>query len=291
VATVVSNKIHAVAGGTATFAAVSSYDATKMVLFTVTVTIGVASITAANATMKVGEADKDPVITWNPANATNKGYSMSSSNTAVATIAANKLHAVAAGTSNVIVTATDGGKVDTLLLTVTQPVYGLTVADMTIKRPEGDKDPVIVWNPVNASNKGFTLTGGTAGVATVAGTKINPVGYGTASFVITAADGGKTDTFNVSVLVPVESITANDVDMNWFDADVTPNVTIKPADAPNRNYSMQSSDTNVATIVNGKIHAVAWGTANVTITSTDNASVFTVIQVRVSSFTGGGGGF
>ncbi|MDB5102937.1 MAG: Ig domain protein group 2 domain protein [Fibrobacteres bacterium] len=283
VASIVANKVHAVSGGSAVITATSS-DGGKVAQFTVTVAIPVVSISVTDAAMRVGDADKDPAITWNPAGASNKGYTLSSSNTAALTIVANKLHAAAAGTSNVTVTTSDGGKTAAFAVTVTQGVNGITVADMTIKRPDGDRDPVITWNPSNASNKGYTLTGGNAGVATVVGNKIHPVSGGAATMTVTTADGGKAATFTVTVVVPLEGIVADDITMSRSDPDIAPNVTYTPADASNKGYSMVSSDPGVATIEGGKISPQSRGTTNVTITSNENPAIHTVIQVKVTSF-------
>ena len=253
--------------------------------FTVTVLQPVTGITAGPVALKVGDADKDAVIAMTPANAGNKAYTLSSGNTAVATVVANKIHAVSGGTAAfTAASVSDPAKTATFNVTVTQPVNSLSVADMSLKRPEGDKDPVIVWNPSNASNKGYTLSGGTAGIATVVANRINPVGPGTASFTITTADGGKQAAFQATVLVPLEAISAADMNMGWFDQDAAPDVTYTPSDAPNKGYVMHSSDPGVATIVNGKVSPVGRGTANITLTSTENPAVNNVFQVKVSAF-------
>ena len=284
VATVVNNKVHAVASGTATFTAASVYDPTKTAPFTVTVTVGVVSVTAPDLTMKVGDADREPALTWNPSNATNKNYSLVSGNTAVVSIVANKLHAVAAGAANVIVTPSEGGKADTMIVTVTQPVIGISVSDITLKKRDPDKEPVITWNPSNASNKGYTLTGGQEGVATVMANKIHPAGAGEAIMTVTTTDGSKTAIFTVTVTVPVEGINGKNVTMSLSDNDVTPSITFTPSDAVNKGYTLTSLDPDVVTIVSGKIRAVGWGTASVTVTSAENAAIKDTFTVTVDFF-------
>lgn len=287
VADVVSNKVHAVAGGTATFTAVSNSDVTKAVQFTVTVNIPVISVTAADLSMRVGDPDREPGIVWNPAGATNKNFTLTSSNNAAVSIVGTKLHAAAAGISNVTVVPTDGGKADTLTVTVTQPVNGITVADITMIRPDGDKDPVITWNPTTASNKGYTLTGGSAGIATVVANRIHPVATGSVAMMVTTADGAKVDTFQVTVVVPVDAIKGTDISMRLFDPDVTPTIVFTPTDATNTHYTLVSQDTNVATIVNGKIHAAGRGTAQIVVTSQDNDKITNTFLVQVRLAGGG----
>jgi uncharacterized protein YjdB len=282
VATVVANKIHAVSGGTAAFTATSTYDATKSVTFQVTVSVPVISLSAPDISMKVGDPLRDPVITWNPAGATNKGYSMVSTNTSAVLISSNKLQAVGPGNANVILASSDGGKLDTFAVSVTQPVVSISVADMAFKRYEGDKDPVITWNPGSASNKAYTLSGGNAAVATVVSNRIHPVAAGTANFTVTSTDGGKQASFQVTIQVPLEAISADDMNMSRFNQDEAPTVHFTPADAPNKGYTLHSTDTQVAAIVNGKVSPQGRGTATIVITSTENPNVSNSFQVRVN---------
>jgi hypothetical protein len=118
----------------------------------------------------------------------------------------------------------------------------------------------------------------------VVSNRIHPIGFGTTSFVVTSSDAGKADTFNVFVAVPLESIKAANIFMNRSDDDVTPTVTYTPSDAPNKGYTLFSADTDVVTIVNGRIHAVAWGRASVTITSTENTTLKDTFLVDVGGF-------
>jgi uncharacterized protein YjdB len=287
VATVVGNKIHAVAGGSATFTAASVSDPSKSAQFVVTVNVGVISVTAADLSMKVGDPDREPAITWNPTGATNKNFSLATSNAAVVSIVGGtKLHAAGGGSANVIVTPADGGKGDTLVVTVTVPVVSITVADITLRKGEGDKEPVIAWNPATATNKGYTLTGGAAGIATVppGGTKIHPAGSGSAIMTATTTDGGKTASFTVTVVVPVERIKGTDLSMWTGFPDESPTVEVSPSDATNKQYTLTSLDPDVATIVNGKIHAVDRGTARIVATSLDDEGITDTFEVTVVRF-------
>ncbi len=53
---------------------------------------------------------------------------------------------------------------------------------------------------------------------------------------------------------------------------VTANVTIRPSNATNKEYSLSSSDETVATIVDGKINCLAAGTVTITARSKDNTT-------------------
>jgi uncharacterized protein YjdB len=279
------NKIHAVAGGSATFTAASVSDPSKSAQFTVTVNVGVISVTAADISMKLGDPDREPAITWNPTGATNKNFSLATSNAAVVSIAGGtKLHAAGGGTANVIVTPADGGRGDTLAVTVTVPVVSITVADITLKKGDGDKEPVITWNPGAATNKGYTLSGGGPGIATVppGGTKIHPAGSGSVSMTATTADGGKTASFTVTVVVPVDGIKGANMSMWTTFPDEAPIITFTPPDATDKQYSLVSQDPDVATIVNGKIHPVDRGTARIVVTSHENGQITDTFDVTVT---------
>lgn len=277
-------QLEAKAPGTARITVFSNDNPAVKDTFTVTIVQPVTGITVTGLAMKVGDADREPVITWNPANATNKNYTLASASPAVVSIVANKLHAVAAGSANVTVTSADGGKADTMLVTVTQPVTSITVAAITLKRPEGDKDPIITWTPSNASNKGYTLSGGLAGVATVVANRIHPVGVGNAAMTVTTTDGSKTANFTVTVQVPVEGIHGNDLSMTDFSFDVPAEISFTPADAGNKGYTLTSLNTDVVTIVNGKVHPRSQGTASVVVTSSENGDITDTFVVTVTRF-------
>lgn len=279
VATAVAGKVHAEGPGSATFKITTS-DGGRIDYFVVTVTQPVTALSAAGMTMKPGDADRDPAITWTPSNASNKSYSMASSNAAAVTIVLNKVHAVAAGVSTVTVTSADGPKT-TFEVTVTQPVLGITASDMTMAKGDADKDPVLTWNPANATNKGFTLSGGNAAIATPLAGKVKAVGGGTTSIIVTTTDGARTDTFTVTVTVPVISFSAADFEMREFEPDELPHLTWVPLDATNKGYTMVSSQPSNVSVVGARLHAVSRGYSEITITTSDGGLVQKfLVQVR-----------
>lgn len=276
------NKIHAVAGGVSTFTATSTYDASKTATFTVTVAVPVQSVSAPDMSLRIGEGDKDPSLAWTPSNATNKGYILASSNTGVLTIVSNKLHGVAPGTANATVTSSDGGKQSTFAVTVVQPVSAVSVANFSVYQGDPDRDPAITWSPANASNKGYTLSGGNGPVATVVNNKVHAVGAGSANFTLTAADNGKTASFTVTVKIAVTGIQAMPFSMKVGDPDQSPDVTVSPPNATVKSWHLVSADPGIASIVNGTdVHAVSRGDVNITVISDDDPTVTDVIKVSV----------
>lgn len=251
--------------------------------FAVTVIRPVTGISAAAMSLRYGEADKEAQVTVSPADASDKGFTLTSGNTAVATVVGTTVHAVGPGSAVIKATsAYDASISGSFTVTVTVPVVSLSAATMTIKRPDGDRDPVITWTPANASNRTYVLNGGNPGIATVSANRIHPVAAGIVGFSVTSVDGGKVSTFQVTVTVPLEAISAADITMSRFDDDIYPAVIYSPSDAENKGYTLHSSDTGVASIVNGKIHAVSRGNADITITSTEDPSISDTFKVTVT---------
>ena len=130
-----SGKVTAVAAGSAVIT-VTTTDGGKTATCTVTVAnpavpVQSVSLNETELSLNVGES-ATLTATVLPSNATDKGVSWSSSNTGVATVDNNgKVTAVAAGSSVITVTTTDGGKTATCTVTV--------IAD---KDPNHAGDPV-----------------------------------------------------------------------------------------------------------------------------------------------------
>jgi uncharacterized protein YjdB len=282
IATVVGNKVHPVGPGTATFLVKSVEDSTITSAFSVTVAQPIISVVAADISMKVGELDRDPSLTWNPATTPVKTYTLTSLNPASLMIVSGKLHAMAAGNASVIINTTDGNKVDTFFVYITQPVNSLTVADMILKKGE-DRDPVISWNPTSASNKGFALMSLNTSIASIiTGNKVHGVAAGATNIVATSADGGKVDTFSVSVSVPVISIFAENMVLSQTDPDTAPIITWNPSDATDKGYTLTIiSGGFYISVSDGKVQPVnrtGGFLPQVTVTSHDGqfTSTFTV---------------
>lgn len=272
VATAASGKVHGVGPGVATFTVTSTADPSKSATFQVTVVVPVISVSAADMDMKYGGADALPTLTWNPANATNKGYTLSFSNASVLSFVNDRIHALGPGNSYVYLTTLDGGKLDTFVVTVTMPVASITTADISMKKGDPDRDPVLTWNPSNATNKNYALTTSNASVVSIVGNKLHAAGGGSANITVTTADGGKTATFAVAVTVPVTGINSNDVTMSQNDPDTDPNLIWAPTDATNKGYTLSVVNGGAfpaVSIVGNKIQANYRGSETVQVTTAD----------------------
>ena len=121
--------------------------------------------------------------------------------------------------------------------------------------------------PDNATNKTVTWTSSNTSVATVDNNgKVTAIAKGTAT--ITAATyNGKTTECQVTVSVPVTSITLDKSSLTLSlddDNAYTLTATVKPTEADNVTVTWTSSNTSVATVDNnGKVTAIAKGTASI----------------------------
>jgi uncharacterized protein YjdB len=149
-----------------------------------------------------------PVVTWTPANTTNKAFTLkiNPSDTAIATLSAtrNQVQGKALGQARITVIAgADSTRTDTFLFTVGPVgVTGIKAAP-TFQYPGVTLNarPFITFTPSNATNKGFTLKSASSTRITVASdTTIRTLKLGLTAVTVTTSDGSKTAPWNVTVI-------------------------------------------------------------------------------------------
>ena len=285
VATVDANgKVTAVAEGTATITAKAG---NKSATCSVTVTknvVAVESITLDKSSLELNEGETATLVaTVKPDNATNKTVTWSSSRTSVATVDANgKVTAVAEGTATI--TAKAGDKTATCSVTVkknTVAVESITLDKSSLELNEGETATLTATvKPDNATNKTVTWSSSNPTIAAVDqnGT-VTAVAEGTAT--ITAKAGDKTATCSVTVkknTVAVESVTLDKSSLELTEGETaTLTATVKPDNATNKTVTWSSDKTSVATVdANGKVTAVAEGTATITAKAGDKTATCSV---------------
>ena len=134
--------------------------------------------------------------------------------------------------------------------------------------------------PDNATNKTVSWSSSNSSVATVdAAGKVSAVAEGTAT--ITAKAGEKSATCSVTVtkkVVAVESVTLNKSSLELTEGETaTLTATVKPDNASDKTVTWSSDKTSVASVdANGKITAVAEGTATITAKAGDKTATCTV---------------
>ena len=246
------------------------------------VAVSSVSLDKTSVSLNVGES-VTLAATVKPDNATNKTVSWSSSNASVASVdASGKVSAVAEGTATI--TAKAGDKTATCSVTVTKKVVAVesvTLDKSSLELNEGETATLTATvKPDNASDKTVTWSSSKTSVATVdANGKVTAVAEGNAT--ITAKAGNKSATCSVTVtknVVAVESITLDKSSLELNEGETATLVaTVKPDNATNKTVTWSSSRTSVATVdANGKVTAVAEGTATITAKAGDKTATCTV---------------
>ena len=243
-------------------------------------TVAVTGVSLSKTSLTLTEGGSETIAaSVTPSNATNQAVSWSSSNTGVATVDGGKVTAVKAGSATITVTTSDGGKTAKCEVTVEAkviPVSGITVDKETLSIVEGeDATLTATVAPEDASDKTFAWSTSDEKVATVdENGKVTAVAAGTATITATTTDGGKTAKCEVTVeakVIPVEGVTVDKETLEMVEGDeATLAATVAPEEATDKSVTWTSSDEAVATVdAEGKVTAVAPGTATITVTTTD----------------------
>ena len=145
--------------GTATIT-VTTEDGGKTDFCTVTIveqTASGVSVSESQLTINVGDATT-LTTTVSPDNTSNKQVTWSSDKESVATVSSSgEVKGIAPGTANITATTISGGKTATCVVTVNQPVTGITLSDSKVHvLTDGTVVIKATVKPANASNKDVT---------------------------------------------------------------------------------------------------------------------------------------
>ena len=281
VATVSHGKVKAVKAGTATITAKAGDKSAKCTVTVLPSFIAVTSVTLDKTTLGLVEGDQAVLTaTVSPDNATEPAVTWTTSNASVATVEDGMVTAVKAGTA--VITAKAGDKSAKCTVTVTAafvPVTSVTLNKTTLEMTEGDEATLTATvKPDNATDKTVTWTSSDATVATVADGKVKALKAG--SVTITATAGEKSATCAITVkakVIPVTSITLDKTTLSLVAGDdATLIATVKPDNATDKTVTWTSSDPSVATVADGKVHAVKLGIAVITAKAGDKTATCTV---------------
>jgi len=223
-----------------------------------------------------------------PENATNKNVTWSSSNPAVATVNNNGVvTAVSVGTATITVTTQDGNRTATCVVTVNPvSVTEVTLNQTTATIFAGDTLRLTATIlPANATNRNVTWSSSNTAVATVTDGRIIAIAPGTATITVTTQDGNRTATCEITVVpVPVTGVVLNQTTATVpMGTTLTLTPTVLPSNATNKNVTWQSSNTNVATVLNGIVTPVTNGTATITVTTQDGERTATCAITVITS--------
>ena len=291
VATVVDGKVAALKTGTATII-VTTEDGNKTATCDVTVNAKVTSVSLDKTEVELTEGDTHILTaTINPDNATNKNVIWSSSNASVATVSNGKVTAVKAGTATITVTTEDGGKTATCRVMVNEKIYpvdGLSLNKSIAVLYEGETLTLTATiTPSNATNKNVIWSSNNTSVATVANGVVTALNAGTAIITATTEDGGKAATCEIIVKTKVTGVSLDKSDVTLYEGEnLSLIATIAPDNATNKNVVWKSSNTSVATVVDGEVTALKAGVATITVTTEDGGKTATcnvTVKAKVAS--------
>ena len=250
--------------------------------------IAVSSVTLNQTELALIKGQSETLTaTVKPDDATDKKVTWSSSNTAVATVDQNgKVTAVGGGTATI--TAKAGDKQATCSVNVTVPAASVTLNKTSLALVKGQSETLTATvKPDDATDKKVTWSSSNTDIATVdQNGKVTAVAGGSAT--ITAKSGDKQATCEVTVTVPVSSVTLNKTSLALIKGQSeTLTATVKPDDATDKKVTWSSSNTSVATVdQNGKVTAVGGGSATITAKAGDKQATCTVtVTVPVTSVT------
>ena len=232
------------------------------------------SINKTSTTLNKG-ATETLTVTRTPSSVSYPTISWSSSNTGVATVDANgKVTAVGNGTATITAKTTDGTNISkTCTVTVRTPVTGVTVSPTTLTLNVGGTYTLAkTISPSGASNQNVTWSTNNTAVATVDSSgKVTAVGKGTCTITCTSSENSSyKGTCSVTVNQQATGITISPTSVELLVGQTTSvSASVTPSNANNRNYTLTSSNTGIATVSNGIITAIGIGTCTITATSSD----------------------
>ena len=159
-------------------------------------------------------------------------------------------------------------------------VTGVSISKSTLPLTEGDSETLTATvSPSNATNKAVNWSSSDAGVASVSDGKVTALKPGTTTITVSTADGGKTATCAVTVeakKIPVTGVTLDKEETGLVEGEeVTLAATLAPENATEKTVEWSSSDEKVATVKDGKVTAVAPGTATITVKTVDGSKTAT----------------
>ena len=233
-------------------------------------------------TLYVGGASATLTPTVLPTNASNKGVSWLSSDIGVATVIGGVVSPVSVGTATITVNTDYGGNIAHCLVTVYPPiaVTGVTLDQSTLTFTAGGPPQTLTPTvaPANATNQAVTWSTSNAAVAAVTNGVVTATGAGTATITVTTVDGSKTDTCTVTVNPSGGSVAVTGVTLDITvlaikleDGAQTLTATVSPGDATNKAVTWSTSDPAVAAVTGGVITPVGYGSATITVETTDGS--------------------
>ena len=253
------------------------------------VTVPVSSVTVVpfSVEIEVGEVRALSAVIA-PDNATNPQVIWETSDSEVVTVSDDgHIKGIAPGEATVKAVSVDGGRTGSCNVTVkgkdVPPPPGPTEVnvsgiklDITTAGLKIDESVTLTATvePADATNKNVSWSIDPV-IATLSPDglkcKVTASKYGAATVTVTTEDGGKTATCAIEVtqtVIRVTKVTLSESSLNMVvDDTATLTATVEPEDATNQTVTWSSSDESIAKVEDGKVTAIAPGTAEITATA------------------------
>lgn len=172
------------------------------------------------------------------------------------------------------------------------PVKDITISKKELNLFIGEtQNLTFTITPNNATNKNVLWSSSDNSVVTVSNGYVVAKKAGKAVITVTTEDGNKSAFCAVTVSnIDVSGISISDSNLNLIRGDsYTLTATITPDNATNKNVDWLSSDTSVATVINGKVTATKAGSTVITVKSNDGSYTATCnVTVTNPSLSGKG---
>ena len=258
VATVSNGKVTAISSGTARITATcGKYSSTCIV----TVTEPLISIALNKTSLSMNVGMKETLnVSYNPVNTTDsKDITWKSSDNDIATVNNGIITALKAGT--VTITATCGKQKSSCIITVKQPLTGISISSSNVELDVNDieKLSVIYNNPDTTDKKDVVWKSSDESIVLVVNGKLTALKAGTVT--ITAICGDNKSTCTVNVKQPMKGINFNKSNIVLKNGDKTTlSVLFSPVDTTDsKNIIWSSGNESVAIVNNGIITAIGAG--------------------------------
>ena len=222
-----------------------------------------------------------------PDAATNKEVVWMSTNENVATVANGVITAVATGQATIKVTTVEGGFVAECVVVVTNPLKQITIDQHEVSIPLDEQITLkATLTPADADEQTIVWTSSDMNIATVSNGVVTALEVGKTTIYAKNVDGTISDSCLVTVIKPIINVTSVTLDQVELTLDVpqtaTLIATVSPEDADDKSVSWTSDNNEVATVADGLVTAIAAGTANITVTTTDgNFTATCIVTVRL----------
>lgn len=282
VATVDGGKVTAVKEGTATITAKAGDKSATCAVTVAKKVIAVTGITLDKPTLSLTEGQEAQLTaTVTPDNATDKTVTWSSDKTSVATVDSNG-KVTAKGGGEATITAKAGDQSATCHVVVTVPVTNITLnKDKITLNVDATFTLTATVTPNDATDKTVTWTSEDPSVAKVENGVV--MGLSAGKTYVKATAGEVTKSCEVTVVVPVESVSLNKttlaLDKGAYE---TLQATINPSNATDQTLTWSTSKSSVATVDNnGKVTAVNGGEATITVTTSNGKKAECKVTVNV----------